>query len=581
MRHVIHEIIQKDERFQDLERIFGEKNILVTGLNQSSKALLILEQYLKHDKQLVIVTNNLYQADKLEADILQLLPPEEVFKFPVQDIMIEAFSTQSPDLMSERVRTLTHLAQSKKGLFIVPINGLKKQLTPPSIWKDHYKSIKIGDDIELEEWAKQLVDMGYKRQSLVSAIGEFSIRGGLIDIYPVIGDPVRIELFDTEVDGMRVFDVETQRSLQNVEEVEITSASDYIFTSEQINRLSERMEESYEQTREKLPKEIRPDLKDTYQNILMQDDELKDHQILRRVIAFMYDEVSTFVDYLAEDALIVVDEYNRIKDTENSLDVEIEEFTQSLIESGQGFIGQRFIVESAFTDLLNKHKISYFTLFTASMPVEIEEMVKFSCKPVQRFYGQYDIMQSEFDRYMKQGFTVVLLAESETRKTRIQSMLSDMKIPTVIDRIEHIDNSGQAVVTDGALSEGFELPYMKLVVVTEKELFKAREHKQSKRRQKLSNAEKIKSYQELNVGDYVVHVHHGVGKYLGVETLEVSGIHKDYIKIQYKGTDQLFVPVDQMNDVQKFVGSDDKEPKVNKLGGTEWKKTKAKVQKKC
>ena len=238
MRHVIHEIIQKDERFQDLERIFGEKNILVTGLNQSSKALLILEQYLKHDKQLVIVTNNLYQADKLEADILQLLPPEEVFKFPVQDIMIEAFSTQSPDLMSERVRTLTHLAQSKKGLFIVPINGLKKQLTPPSIWKDHYKSIKIGDDIELEEWAKQLVDMGYKRQSLVSAIGEFSIRGGLIDIYPVIGDPVRIELFDTEVDGMRVFDVETQRSLQNVEEVEITSASDYIFTSEQINRLS-------------------------------------------------------------------------------------------------------------------------------------------------------------------------------------------------------------------------------------------------------------------------------------------------------------------------------------------------------
>src|SRR5699024_11228523 len=117
--------------------------------------------------------------------------------------------------------------------------------------------------------------------------------------------------------------------------------------------------------------------------------------------------------------------------------------SQSLIESGQGFIGQRFIVESAFTGLLNKHKISYFTLFTASMPVEIEEMVKFSCKPVQRFYGQYDIMQSEFDRYMKQGFTVVLLAESETRKTRIQSMLSDMKIPTVIDRIEHIDNSGQ------------------------------------------------------------------------------------------------------------------------------------------
>lgn len=579
MKHVIHEIIQADERFQELTQIFGDKNILITGLNQSSKALLILEQYLKNDKQLVIVTNNLYQADKLEADILQLLPPEEVFKFPVQDIMIEAFSTQSPDLMSERIRTLTQLAQGKKGLFIVPINGLKKQLTPKHIWNEHYKSIQIGDDIDLDEWANQLIDMGYKRQSLVSAVGEFSIRGGLIDIYPVTGDPVRIELFDTEVDGMRLFDVETQRSLGNVEQVEITTASDYIFTSEQISQLPERMEEAYEKTRQQLATEMRPDLKDTYQTILMQSDELKDHQILRRVISFMYDEVTTLTDYFADDALIVVDEYNRIKETEHSLDVEIEEFTQSLIESGQGFIGQRFISEHAFTELLHQHKIAYFTLFTASMPVEIEEMVKFSCKPVQRFYGQYDIMQSEFDRFMKQGFTVVLLAESETRKSRIQSMLNDMKIPTVIDRVEQVGDRGQAIVTDGALSEGFELPYMKLVVVTEKELFKARERKQSKRRQKLSNAEKIKSYQELNVGDYVVHVHHGVGKYLGVETLEVSGIHKDYIKIQYKGTDQLFVPVDQMNDVQKFVGSDDKEPKVNKLGGTEWKKTKAKVQK--
>src|SRR5699024_8575954 len=174
----------------------------------------------------------------------------------------------------------------------------------------------------------------------------------------------------------------------NVEEVEITSASDYIFTSEQINRLSERMEESYEQTREKLPKEIRPDLKDTYQNILMQDDELKDHQILRRVIAFMYDEVSTFVDYLAEDALIVVDEYNRIKDTENSLDVEIEEFTQSLIESGQGIIGQRFIVVLASTGQWNKQNVSCFTLLTASMVAKIEEMVKVACKLLGRYYRQ-------------------------------------------------------------------------------------------------------------------------------------------------------------------------------------------------
>src|SRR5699024_9549952 len=137
---------------------------------------------------------------------------------------------------------------------------------------------------------------------------------------------------------------------------------------------------------------------------------------------------------------------------------------------------------------------------------------------------------------------------------------------------------GCAVITEGSLSEGFELPYMQLVVVTERELFKSKQKKKRKQQITISNAEKIKSYQNLKVSDYVVHVHHGVGRYLGVETLEVGGVHKDYIKLQYKSTDQLFVPVDQMDQVQKYVASEDKSTKLNKLGGTEWKKTKAKVQ---
>ncbi|MDU7410817.1 MAG: CarD family transcriptional regulator, partial [Staphylococcus epidermidis] len=207
----------------------------------------------------------------------------------------------------------------------------------------------------------------------------------------------------------------------------------------------------------------------------------------------------------------------------------------------------------------------------------LQHIIKFSCKPVQQFYGQYDIMRSEFQRYVHQDYTVVVLVETETKVERIQSMLNEMHIPTVSNIHEDIDG-GQVVVTEGSLSEGFELPYMQLVVITERELFKTRQKKQRKRTKTISNAEKIKSYQDLNVGDYIVHVHHGVGRYLGVETLEVGDTHRDYIKLQYKGTDQLFVPVDQMDQVQKYVASEDKSPRLNKLGGTEWKKTKAKVQ---
>ncbi|WP_432202622.1 transcription-repair coupling factor [Staphylococcus warneri] len=577
MRQVISNYVKEDKRFQELDQVFGQDNILVTGLSPSAKATIIAEKYLADQKQMLLVTNNLYQADKIEADILQYVSGEEIYKYPVQDIMTEEFSTQSPQLMSERVRTLTALAHGEKGLFIVPLNGLKKWLTPVEMWRNHQMKLNVGDDMDVDDFLNKLVNMGYRRESVVSHIGEFSLRGGIIDIYPLIGAPVRIELFDTEIDSIRDFDVETQRSNDNLESVEITTASDYIITDEVINHLQTQLKTAYEDTRPKIEKSVRNDLKETYESFKLFESTFFDHQLLRRLVAFMYDQPSTIIDYFANDVVIAVDEYNRIKETEETLTTEVDDFINNLIESGNGFIGQSFMQYDGFEILLEERPVAYFTLFTSSMPVELDHIIKFSCKPVQQFYGQYDIMRSEFQRFIHNDYAIVVLVETETKVERIQSMLNEMHIP-VVTHIDQASTSGQAVVVEGSLSEGFELPYMQLVVITERELFKTKQKKQRKRTKTMSNAEKIKSYQDLNVGDYVVHVHHGVGRYLGVETLEVGEQHRDYIKLQYKGTDQLFVPVDQMDQVQKYVASEDKSPRLNKLGGTEWKKTKAKVQ---
>lgn len=577
MRQVISNYVKEDKRFQELDQVFGQDNILVTGLSPSAKATIIAEKYLADQKQMLLVTNNLYQADKIEADILQYVSGEEIYKYPVQDIMTEEFSTQSPQLMSERVRTLTALAHGEKGLFIVPLNGLKKWLTPVEMWRNHQMTLNVGDDIDVDDFLNKLVNMGYRRESVVSHIGEFSLRGGIIDIYPLIGSPVRIELFDTEIDSIRDFDVETQRSNDNLESVDITTASDYIITDEVISHLQTQLKAAYEDTRPKIEKSVRNDLKETYESFKLFESTFFDHQLLRRLVAFMYDQPSTIIDYFANDVVIAVDEYNRIKETEETLTTEVDDFISNLIESGNGFIGQSFMQYDGFETLLDERPVAYFTLFTSSMPVELDHIIKFSCKPVQQFYGQYDIMRSEFQRFIHNDYAIVVLVETETKVERIQSMLNEMHIP-VVTHIDQASTSGQAVVVEGSLSEGFELPYMQLVVITERELFKTNQKKQRKRTKTMSNAEKIKSYQDLNVGDYVVHVHHGVGRYLGVETLEVGEQHRDYIKLQYKGTDQLFVPVDQMDQVQKYVASEDKSPRLNKLGGTEWKKTKAKVQ---
>lgn len=578
MKSIITQYINEDKRYQELNDVFGKENVLVTGLSGAAKSTIIAEKYLHSTKQLLVVTNNLYQADKLESDLLQFVDADEVYKYPMQDIMTEEFSTQSPQFMSERVRTLTALAQEKRGLFIVPLNGLKKWLTPVEMWKSHQLTLSVGDDIEIDEFLNKLVNMGYRRESVVSHIGEFSLRGGIVDIYPLIGKPVRIELFDTEVDSIRDFDVETQRSKENIEEVNITTASDYIITDDVLKHTKLKLKEAYENTRPKIEKSARNDLKETYESFKLFESTMFDHQVLRRLVSFMYEQPATIMDYFKDDAIVAVDEHNRIKETEQTLITEVDEFMQNLIESGKGFIDQNFLQYDGFEALLKHYPVTYFTLFTATMPVQLNEIIKFSCKPVQQFYGQYDIMRSEFQRFIQNDYTVVVLAETEVRKERIQSMLNEMHIPTFIDTPSQRNDGGNAIITEGSLSEGFELPYMQLVVVTERELFKSKQKKKPKQQKTLTNAEKIKSYQDLKVGDYVVHVHHGVGRYLGVETLEVGGVHKDYIKLQYKGTDQLFVPVDQMDQVQKYVASEDKTPRLNKLGGTEWKKTKAKVQ---
>ncbi|MGO2207120.1 MAG: transcription-repair coupling factor, partial [Staphylococcus xylosus] len=477
MKSIITEYINEDKRYQELNEVFGKEQVLVTGLSGAAKATIIAEKYLNSSKQLLIVTNNLYQADKLESDLTQFVEEQDIYKYPMQDIMTEEFSTQSPQFMSERVRTLTALAQEKRGLFIVPLNGLKKWLTPVEMWKSHQLTLSVGDDIDIDDFLNKLVNMGYRRESVVSHIGEFSLRGGIIDIYPLIGGPVRIELFDTEVDSIRDFDVETQRSEENVEEVNITTASDYIITEDVLNHTKQKLKEAYEYTRPKIDKAVRNELKETYESFQLFESSMFDHQVLRRLVAFMYQQPTTIIDYFKDDAIVAVDEYNRIKETETSLISEADEFMQNLIESGKGFIDQSFLQYDAFENQLKSYPVTYFTLFTATMSVELNEIIKFSCKPVQQFYGQYDIMRSEFQRFIQNDYTVVVLAETEVKKERIQSMLNEMHIPTFIDTPTHRNEGGSAIITEGSLSEGFELPYMQLVVVTERELFKSKQKK--------------------------------------------------------------------------------------------------------
>ncbi len=284
------------------------------------------------------------------------------------------------------------------------------------------------------------------------------------------------------------------------------------------------------------------------------------------------------LDYLPEDGVLLMDEMSRLQEAAERLDREEAEWYTSLLDGGKMIHGVP--LSHSFSELLQKHRFQrvYLSLFLRHVPyAHPQNVVNITCKQMQNFHGQMALLQSEVERWEKANYAVVFLAPNAERVKKLQSLLQDYEIDALPLARDAALLHGKCQLLEGDLNTGFELPLQKIAVITEEELFKKRV-KRPVRRQKLSNAERIKSYAELQVGDYVVHVNHGIGRYLGIETLEINGVHKDYIHIQYQGGDTLYVPVDQIDQVQKYVGSEGKEPKIYKLGGSEWKKVKKKVE---
>ncbi|MGM7637419.1 transcription-repair coupling factor [Bacillus sp. Hm123] len=570
---------------QDIQVLFsglseGLKEQLAAGLTGSSRALLIASAYQQTNKPIMVMTYNLLQAQKLYDDLLQFTDEQEVYLYASNELIAAEISVASPELRAQRIEVLNHIVKEKKGIYIVPISGLRKLLPPKHEWAALQKQLMVGEDVDLDQMINELVHMGYQRVDMVDGPGEFSLRGGIIDIYPLtLEDPVRIELFDTEVDSIRTFSIENQRSLENKQSIMISPVTETPYQPVHLIRLAQRIEQALEESLKKVKNEETQKL--LKENIHAEMEKLKQGQSidgLSKYTEIMYEEPMSLIDYLPQDGLVFFDEVSRIKELNDSLEQEEAEWYTSLLEEGKIVHGMKLSYSFAEVKEKIKQPIIYLSLFMRKVAgTNPENVIKFSSRSMQNFHGQMNVLHTEVERWKKLGMTVVFLGETEERMKKIATVLADYEIEATL-------SSGKNMVTEqaiqiglGSLTAGFEFSEQKLAVVTEQELFN-KKTKRNKSRQKLSNAERIKSYSELKPGDYVVHVNHGIGKYLGIETLEMKGVHKDYLNIKYQGTDQLYVPVEQIELVQKYVGSEGKEPKVYKLGGSEWKRVKSKVQ---
>lgn len=573
------DLCTKTKEFQQIEGAIDEKKRqLITGISGSMRTFLLSALQHKLSGTQLVVTDSLFHMQELASDLESLLPEETVYQFPVEENLATEIATSSPNYRLQRVQALDALVKNKDAIILVSAAGLRRNLISPEYFKQASLSLKVGTDLDLENIAKQLSGMGYQRQKMVLRPGDFAIRGAIIDIYALNTDnPIRIELFDTEIDSIRLFDANTQRSLENINEVEVLPATDFILPSEEIERVKEKVEKEYEKLQEKVEDKEEIDQLSNFYDTLLQG--LGEGYLPNELLAFtnlVYPNRHSILDYLNENGVVHVDDWARIKQVGKEITLE----EQSWLEDKKKHHQRTNATELGqnVSELIrgDKHAQDFWALFRKGMgQLKFGQLTDLGSRTMQRFFGQMPLLKEELQRWQDQGQTIVLMAENKDRRDQIAQTMSDFGIEATITDIDHLrQNKVQIVSTN--LANGFEWPLAGLVVITEGELFK-QVKKRKLRPQKLANAERIKSYLDLKPGDYVVHVNHGIGIFSGIRTMEVDGVHQDYMVINYRNNSQIFVPVTQLNLVQKYVSSEGKTPHINKLGGNEWAKTKQRV----
>ncbi|ALS37020.1 transcription-repair coupling factor (superfamily II helicase) [Enterococcus rotai] len=559
-------------------QLTGNTRQLITGLAGSAKTLVMTSGFKQKNKKVVVAVPNLYYGNQLVEDFRNILSDEEVYLFPVDEVLSAEMAFSSPEARAERVAALNFLLTDQAGIIVVPVAGLRKYLPSKQTWGQAQLHWELGGEIELDTLAQQLVLMGYQRESLVGKPGDFSIRGSIVDVYPLNSDyPVRAELFDIEIDSLRYFEADTQRSVGNIESVTLSPMTDLVFSKADLihgeKQLTNALEKRVAIVKDAAEKDF---LQDYFGQLATSWNQGIPTDTAHYYTDLLYETKTTLLDYLPEDSLVFIDDYARILEAEREIIREENEWQVLKLEEMRVFPEQTFGLE--FHEQVRKMTFAttFFSLFQKGMGnLRFQAVHNFQYRSMQQFFGQMPLLKTEMDRWQKQDQTVVVFVPTKERSQKVEELFRDFDIASVTAAADRLIE-GKIQIVQGSLQSGFELPVEKLVTITEKEIFHTTTKKRA-RRQTVSNAERLKSYSDLKNGDYVVHANHGIGKYIGMQTLEVDGVHQDYITILYQNDDKLFIPVTQLNLIQKFVASESKSPKVNKLGGSEWSKTKRKV----
>ncbi|MFQ6837551.1 MAG: transcription-repair coupling factor [Thomasclavelia spiroformis] len=543
----------------------GKGNIVVNDV--SDEALLLTSAFLKLKRNIVVVKANQYEANMLYQKVM-LLNEKDVSLFAVDEsYRIEALAA-SPELLGQRIDTMYQLTKNEPRILITHSQAIIRYLPTKQLFIDNCLKIKVGMQIDIYDLKASLLKSGYQSAIRVDQPFYFSKRGGVIDVFSIqYENPIRIEFFDDEIESIRFYNQNTQRTIENINEITILPASDILYDDQEVTKVISKINDLRDSQAEILDELY---LEDFLNKVSIDQENLRNHDTSFSMYSYynLFNQTTSISDYL-DDPLIILSNNQDINFAYKNYLEENFYYYQELINVGKSVKGLNLFRD--LYEVTDKAMIEFKSFATD------EKDVIFNGRTIMIDSQDEKMLISQIRSYLKLS-TVIIALDDERQIRLISELLNRHELLYTM-----LDNSGEFypglnLVID-KIGFGFELVDENIVVISSNELFKTKNVKKPKYF-KYKNAKVLKDYQELEVGDYVVHDNYGIGQYLGIKTLEVQGIHRDYLYVAYAGDDTLYIPVEQFNLVRKYSSSEGKVPKINKLGSSQWQKAKAKARNK-
>ena len=543
--------------------------IAISGLTNVGMVHMIAGTREFSKKPICIITYNEMQAKKIEEDLKYFT--DKVIFFPKKEIVTYDYIAESKELPYERIETLNKIYENKNVILVTTVEAVMQKIISKKALYENTIKFKIGEQYNLEEIKQKLIDLGYVRYDLIDGKGQFSIRGGIVDISITDKIGIRVEFWGDEIDSIRYFNITSQRSTENTKEITIYPSHEYVLEKDRhtvINKIKNKL------YAEPLQQQIEQDIE-----IIKSGDYISK---IDRYFDSFYEEQETLLDYLNNKFIVILDEINKIKQRIENVNTDNQNLMQLLTEK------ERIIPEALknmlnyhqFQEQIEKRQVVYIEKMDDDIKIEAEKY-KWNYKEKNYFKSEIEILFKELIKAQEAKKKIYILAETKEKAKKICELLDEQEI---INKYEEklnqtiiVKNTESLVtVSVGKLSAGFECFDLNQIVISTQELIEGEKRKKYKN-SAFKEGEKI-VFADLKVGDYVVHKNYGIGIFIGVDTITADETTKDYIKIKYYGDDILYVPTNQLDAIMKYIGGDEKGLKVNKLGSKEWSKTKARVK---